>query len=85
MELTKKQEKKILVKFIETLVLFGHDISEYIQKPCSYFDMEAVLNCIVELHEEHGNFNEYGELNSELKNEFVSDLAREFGKFNINQ
>tara|TARA_R110002033_G_scaffold134861_1_gene174579 strand:+ start:330 stop:584 length:255 start_codon:yes stop_codon:yes gene_type:complete len=81
MKLTKKEEKRILCKFIETLVRFGYDISPYIQKPCSYFNMKAVLNHIVEIHKDHGEFNESREFMPEMKEEFISELEEEFGQF----
>ena len=81
MKLTKKQQKRILVRFIETLVRFGYDISPYIQKPCSYFNMKGVLNRIVEIHEDHGEFNEYSEFMPKLKEEFIAELEEEFGQF----
>ena len=81
MKLTKKQEKRILCKFIETLVRFGYDISPYIQKPCSYFNMKGVLGHIVEIHKDHGEFDEYGELNEQSMDEFIDELEREFGQF----
>lgn len=81
MKLTKKEEKRILCKFIETLVRFGYDISPYIQKPCSYFNMKGVLSHIVEIHKDHGEFEEYGEFKPSLKQEFIDDLEREFGQF----
>tara|TARA_R110001606_G_scaffold24674_3_gene81358 strand:+ start:1114 stop:1368 length:255 start_codon:yes stop_codon:yes gene_type:complete len=82
MKLTKKEEKRILVRFIETLVRFGYDISEYIQKPCSHFNMKEVLKSIVTLHQEHGEFNLSGELMPRLKEEFISLLEEDFGQFN---
>ena len=82
MKLTKKEEKRILCKFIETLARFGYDISPYIQKPCSHFNMKEVLKSIVTLHQEHGEFDEYGELNEKLMDEFISLLEEDFGQFN---
>ncbi len=81
MKLTKKEEKRILCKFIETLVRFGYDISPYIQKPCSYFNMKGVLGHIVEIHKDHGEFDEYSEFTPRLLREFVAELEREFGQF----
>ncbi len=81
MKLTKKQQKRILVRFIETLVRFGYDISEYIQTPCSHFNMKGVLNRIVEIHKDHGEFDEYREFMPKLKEEFISELEEEFGQF----
>lgn len=81
MKLTKKEEKRILCKFIETLVRFGYDISPYIQKPCSYFNMVACLNYIVKIHKDHGEFDEYRKFMPKLKWEFIDDLEEEFGQF----
>lgn len=81
MKLTKKEQKRILCRFIETLVRFGYDISPYIQKPCSHFNMKRVLSYIIEIHQEHGEFDENGELNKQLMDEFISELEREFGQF----
>ncbi len=81
MKLTKKEEKRILVRFIETLVRFGYDISPYIQKPCSYFNMKGVLNRIVEIHQDHGEFDICSELMPEMKEEFIAELEEEFGQF----
>lgn len=83
MKLTKKKQKQVLVRMIETLVRFGYDITEYIQVPCSHFNMEACLKYIVKIHQEHGEFDEYGELNEKLMDEFISDLEREFGQFTL--
>lgn len=82
MKLTKKKQKQVLVKMIETLVRFGYDITPWIQKPCSYFDMEKVLKYIVEIHEDHGEFEVYGEFDSKKKQELIDDLVNEFGEFN---
>jgi hypothetical protein len=81
MKLTKKQQKRILCKFIETLVRFGYDISPYIQKPCSNFNMKGVLSHIVGLHKEHGEFNESNEFMPKLMEEFTDELEEEFGQF----
>lgn len=75
MNLTKKQQKRVLVKLIETYVMFGYSISHLIQKPCSHFNMKSCLRHIVELHEKHDD------LSGENKQEFVSDLINEFGEF----
>ena len=82
MKLTKKKQKQVLVRMIETLVRFGYDITEYIQVPCSHLNMEACLRYIVKLHQEHGEFEEYGEFKPSLKQEFINDLVEQFGEFN---
>lgn len=81
MKLTKKQQKRIIVRFIETLVRFGYDITPYIQTPCSHFNMEGVLNRIVEIHKDHGEFDESGEFMYKSFLHFRSELEEEFGKF----
>lgn len=81
MKLTKKQQKQVIVRMIETLVRFGYDITPYIQKPCSHFNMKGCLNYIVEIHKDHGEFDEYGEFMPKMKEEFISELERDFGQF----
>ena len=43
--------------------------------------MKAVLNHIVEIHKDHGEFNESREFMPEMKEEFISELEEEFGQF----
>ncbi len=81
MKLTKKKQKQVIVRMIETLVRFGYDITPYIQKPCSHFNMKGCLNYIVEIHSDHGEFDEYGEFMPEMKEEFICELEEEFGQY----
>ena len=43
--------------------------------------MKGVLGHIVEIHKDHGEFDEYGELNEQSMDEFIDELEREFGQF----
>ena len=43
--------------------------------------MKGCLNYIVEIHKDHGEFDEYREFMPEEKEEFIAELERDFGQF----
>tara|TARA_R110002051_G_C8719697_1_gene496509 strand:+ start:74 stop:292 length:219 start_codon:yes stop_codon:yes gene_type:complete len=64
---TKKEEKKLLCRYIEVLCMNGYDISNVIQKPCSYFCYESIIKGIVRIQTESGQWE------NEQVEEFLND------------